>query len=123
MATRNPTGSYPGPSIWMSGREIAKIRTKVPTLSSNGTTYGPIVKFDFNQPQDHFTIEISHITDPQAASYVTAISQIGAVLTITDDVGKVWTGEVIGVGYSQQRGTELFTSVRISLESAAITDN
>ena len=114
--------AYPNPSIWMTGREISKSIRRVPTLPTDDHTYGVIVKFDFTQPTDTFTIEISHLTDSQVHTYMTEICTIGTLLSVTDDKGKAWVGELIGVSTQSIKGTNL-NSMRLSMFSDLVTDN
>lgn len=106
----------------MTGREVSKPIKRVGTLPTASDTYGAIVSFDFNQPQDTFTIEVSHLTDAQIDVYITTIATIGSILSVTDDKGKEWVGELVGFSIATIKGTELST-MRLTMQSQTITDN
>lgn len=119
----SPLIQFPAPGIWMTGREVRKQVSFQKTLPTDASTYGVTVSFDFDQPEDQFTIEISHLTDYQLTEFINTIAVIGADLDVDDDRGKTWSGKVLAVSYSQQKGTYFNNAVRLSMKSNLVTDN
>lgn len=102
--------TYPTPRIVATNRSVNKNLSVNPTIPNSSTPpgqYGSTVTFDFSAPEEQISINIQWIPDSLIAGYVNMLFTPGSVLSVTDDAGVTWTGNVVGFSHKRLEGTNL----------------